>query len=217
MIAKYKHLLGYLALTLAVILALAQIHSQQNKIQRLTATQQHDLSIFKAVTGEQQKRDRQTQRALTSNQRALAGNQHGLAAAQRALRASTLQIAQLDASRAADNANAIRSTSALAAANRQEVTALAAAQSTLSFAQMRIGRLQAKTAALEANQARLVKANHLSDRRALFDTCTQVEAVKKAVHFTLVTIFAGSRLTPAQRAGLDKLIAQFAPHVCVRP
>lgn len=107
-----------------------------------------------------------------------------------------VKVEQLSAQRAADSSRALAREAALTNANRQEVTALSAAQT--------------KITALQASQ------QHAS-LKAQFDTCTQVEAVKSAVRFTLDTIFAGSHLTPAQQRGLAKILAQFKPRHCHKP
>lgn len=108
----------------------------------------------------------------------------------------TVRLGQLAAQRNADNAAAIAQEAALSAANQRNLAGLASDQSRITV--------------LQAQQ-------HHATLQAQYDTCIAVERLKKAERFTLVTIFAPIKLTPAQHAELVKLEAQFNPTACHKP
>lgn len=154
-----------------------------------SAQSKQSLADFEGLSAERRAENKRTLARLDAQTKA----NHELA----------LKVERLSAQRAADASGALARETALTNANRQEVSALAAAQATLTSAQQRITALQA--------------SQHHASAVAEFNTCTQVEAVKSAVRFTLTTIFAGQHLTPSQQRKFSRILAQFKPRTCVKP
>lgn len=114
-----------------------------------------------------------------------------------------LQIGQLADQRAADSAQAITAQAQLSEELKTQVAAVAADQASLS-------RAEAKIRSLQASQ-------HQAALEAEYNTCIQVEALRRSIVVSLDLAFPPGKLPASQEKGLQRILAQFKAEVCVKP